>query len=69
MTSGTAIIGQNIEDERQQRSSLILKNVRYRIYAKMSMTDKSGHGDTNSEVCGCVFFVGQRKDSALINYT
>ena len=34
-----------INDERQQRTSLILKDVRYRIHAHFEMTDKAGKED------------------------
>lgn len=34
-----------IEDNRQQRASLLLKDVRYRIYADFTMTDKAGKAD------------------------
>ncbi|MGP4974410.1 MULTISPECIES: type I-C CRISPR-associated protein Cas5c [Psychrobacter] len=34
-----------IDDNRQQRASLLLKDVRYRIYADLSMTDKAGKAD------------------------
>lgn len=34
-----------IDDNRQQRASLLLKDVRYRIYADFKMTDKAGKAD------------------------
>ncbi|WP_289051642.1 type I-C CRISPR-associated protein Cas5c [uncultured Psychrobacter sp.] len=34
-----------IDDNRQQRASLLLKDVRYRIYADFVMTDKAGKAD------------------------
>lgn len=34
-----------VDDNRQQRASLLLKDVRYRIYADLSMTDKAGKAD------------------------
>lgn len=34
-----------IEDNRQQRASLLLKEVRYRIYADFVLTDKAGKAD------------------------
>lgn len=34
-----------IDDNRQQRASLLLKDVRYRIYADFTMTDKAGKAD------------------------
>ena len=34
-----------IDDNRQQRASLLLKNVAYRIYADFIMTDKAGKDD------------------------
>lgn len=35
-----------IDDNRQQRASLLLKDVRYRIYADFEMTDKAGKSDS-----------------------
>lgn len=35
-----------IDDNRQQRASLLLKDVRYRIYADFEMTDKAGKADS-----------------------
>lgn len=34
-----------VDDNRQQRASLLLKDVRYRIYADFIMTDKAGKAD------------------------
>lgn len=34
-----------IDDNRQQRASLLLKDVRYRVYADFIMTDKAGKAD------------------------
>ena len=38
-------MGLNIEDARQQRAGLLLRDVRYRIHARFEMTDKAGEGD------------------------
>jgi len=39
-------LGLNIEDERQQRAGLFLRDVRYRIHAGFEMTEKAVEGDT-----------------------
>ncbi|WP_131667663.1 type I-C CRISPR-associated protein Cas5c [Psychrobacter pygoscelis] len=38
-----------IDDNRQQRASLLLKDVRYRIYADFVMTNKAGKADNRSK--------------------
>ncbi|OGJ90199.1 MAG: type I-C CRISPR-associated protein Cas5 [Candidatus Raymondbacteria bacterium RifOxyC12_full_50_8] len=38
-----------IEDERQQRAALILKDVAYRLHAHFEMTDKKGSEDTEAK--------------------
>jgi len=40
------VLGLNIEDERQQRAGLFLRDVKYRIHAEFEMTEKAGPGDT-----------------------
>lgn len=45
MSSGAAL-ALNIEDNRQQRAGLFLRDVRYRLHARFEMTDKAGDGDT-----------------------
>ena len=37
--------GLYIEDSRQQRASMLLRDVAYRIYADFEMTDQAGEGD------------------------
>ncbi len=39
-------LGLNIEDARQQRAGLFLRDVRYRIHARFGMTDRAGEADT-----------------------
>jgi CRISPR-associated protein Cas5d len=39
-------LGLNIEDERQQRAGLFLRDVKYRIHAGFEMTGRAGDGDT-----------------------
>jgi len=39
-------LGLNIEDERQQRAGLFLRDVKYRIHASFEMTEKAGASDT-----------------------
>lgn len=38
-----------IEDHRQQRASMILRDVAYRIYADFEMTDKAGESDNRTK--------------------
>jgi len=40
------VLGLNIEDERQQRAGLFLRDVKYRLYASFEMTSRAGKGDT-----------------------
>lgn len=42
MKSGHGLLGQYIEDSRQQRAGLILKDVAYIIHAVIRLTDKAG---------------------------
>ncbi|MBK6896396.1 MAG: type I-C CRISPR-associated protein Cas5 [Alphaproteobacteria bacterium] len=42
---GVEALGLNIEDDRQQRAGLILREVAYRIYGSFFMTDKAGADD------------------------
>jgi CRISPR-associated protein Cas5d len=46
MNSGIGQLGLNIEDDRQQRAGLFLRDVRYRLHAKFLMTDKASSSDT-----------------------
>ncbi|PJB69686.1 MAG: type I-C CRISPR-associated protein Cas5 [Alphaproteobacteria bacterium CG_4_9_14_3_um_filter_47_13] len=45
MKGGGEVLGLNIEDDRQQRAGLILRDVAYRIYGSFSMTNKAGADD------------------------
>jgi len=45
MSSGAAL-ALNVEDHRQQRAGLFLRDVRYRLHARFTMTDKAGEVDT-----------------------
>jgi len=40
------ILSLNIEDARQQRAGLFLRDVKYRLHASFEMTDRAGKGDT-----------------------
>lgn len=42
MKSGTGRLALHIEDDRQQRAGLLLRDVRYRIHASFTMTQKAG---------------------------
>ena len=41
--------GLYIEDSRQQRASMLLRDVAYRIYADFEMTDQEGEGDNRTK--------------------
>ena len=43
MRSGTGQLGMYIEDERQQRAGLFLRDVQYRIHASFELRDPSSH--------------------------
>ncbi|MDX8390692.1 MAG: type I-C CRISPR-associated protein Cas5c [Mariprofundaceae bacterium] len=40
------VLSLNIEDERQQRAGLFLRDVKYRLHARFEMTSRAGKGDT-----------------------
>ena len=44
--NGNAALALNIEDNRQQRAGLFLRDVRYRLHARFDLTRKAGEGDT-----------------------
>ncbi|HPG89604.1 MAG TPA: type I-C CRISPR-associated protein Cas5c [Hyphomicrobium sp.] len=46
MAAGKGSLGLNIEDQRQQRAGLLLRDVRYRLHARFELTEKAGVGDT-----------------------
>ncbi len=46
MRNGKGSLGLRIEDDRQQRAGLILRDVRYRIHACFELTGNAGVGDT-----------------------
>ena len=45
MNNGRGDLGLYVEDDRQQRAGLFLRDVRYRLHAHFEMTDKAGVGD------------------------
>lgn len=45
MRSGRGLLGLNVEDERQQRAGLFLRDVRYRLHARFDLTERAGEGD------------------------
>ena len=45
MRQGVGALGLYIEDERQQRASLLLRDVRYRLTASFQMTERAGEAD------------------------
>jgi CRISPR-associated protein Cas5d len=46
MRGGDVALGIEIEDKRQQRASLILRDVAYTIHARIALTDRAGTDDT-----------------------
>lgn len=46
MKNGSGHLGLYVDEQRQQRASLLLKDVRYRIHAQFNMTDKAGAQDS-----------------------
>jgi CRISPR-associated protein Cas5d len=45
MKAGTGNLALYIEDERQQRAGLFLRDVRYRLHARLELTEQAGPGD------------------------
>jgi CRISPR-associated protein Cas5d len=45
MQHGSGLIALYVEEDRQQRASLLLRDVRYRVTASFAMTEKAGTGD------------------------
>lgn len=46
MRSASGRLGLYIEDERQQRAGLFLRDVRYRLHARFELTERAGDGDS-----------------------
>ncbi len=46
MRGGRGQLGLNVEDERQQRAGLFLRDVRYRLHARFELTDRASDGDS-----------------------
>ncbi|MGB5103902.1 MAG: type I-C CRISPR-associated protein Cas5c [Steroidobacteraceae bacterium] len=46
MRGGSASVGLIVEDDRQQRAGLFLRDVRYRLSARFNLTDRAGPGDS-----------------------
>ncbi len=49
MTRGNGDLGLYVEDDRQQRASLLLRDVKYRLHARFEMTGKAGGGDNSNK--------------------
>lgn len=49
MNKGTGCLGLNIEDERQQRAGLFLRDVTYRIYAHFELQPNAGENNTSAK--------------------
>ncbi len=54
MQRGVGVVALYVEEERQQRASLLLRDVRYRLTASFSMTAKARSGGKSAEVRGDV---------------
>ena len=52
VTASGKPLGLNIEDERQQRAGLFLRDVKYRIHAAFEMTERAGEQDTPTKFAG-----------------
>lgn len=46
MTRGEGHLGIYVDEQRQQRASLLLKDVRYRLHGEFGMTDKAGPNES-----------------------
>lgn len=46
MRSGSGRLGLCVEEERQQRAGLFLRDVRYRLHARFELTERAADGDT-----------------------
>jgi CRISPR-associated protein Cas5d len=46
MQGGSSVLGMYVEEERQQRAGLFLRDVEYVIHARFRMTDRAGREDT-----------------------
>lgn len=46
MRQGTGSLGLYIEDDRQQRASLVLRDVAYRLHGRFAMTERAQPGDS-----------------------
>ncbi len=49
MTSGSGHLGLYIEDDRQQRAGLFLRDVRYRLHARFLMTAQAGENESSAK--------------------
>lgn len=49
MKKGTGRLTSYIEEDRQQRASLLLRDVAYRLHAEFVLTDKAGKADTSAK--------------------
>lgn len=49
MNSGSGQLGLYIEDDRQQRAGLFLRDVRYRLTARFELTDRAGAADNHAK--------------------
>jgi CRISPR-associated protein Cas5d len=46
MSGGSAVLGLYVEEERQQRAGLFLRDVEYVIHARFHLTERAGPGDS-----------------------
>jgi CRISPR-associated protein Cas5d len=65
MQHGSGAVALYVEEERQQRASLLLRDVRYRITASFSMTDRAGAEESPQKFAE--MFVRRAKKGQCIN--
>lgn len=46
MRAGSGVLGLYVEDERQQRAGLFLRDVRYRLFGRFELTGRAGDGES-----------------------
>jgi CRISPR-associated protein Cas5d len=49
MNAGSGNLGIYVEDERQQRAGLFLRDVAYRLHARLELTEKAGSGEVHDK--------------------
>lgn len=65
MRAGHGLLGLNVEDERQQRAGLFLRDVAYRLHARFQMTAKATAADTPAKFAS--MFDRRARDGQCVN--